>query len=120
MEKFARNRSEHFVFSMSKEDVPALTAYAPDLAEEVYSKLTERYGFKPEGPLHIEIFPDHDGFAVRTLGLPGLGGALGVCFGKVIAIDSPRARDQGKFNWGSTLWHEFAHVITLQMTPIPF
>jgi len=52
---------------------------------------------------------------VRTLGLPGLG-ALGVCFGQVVAIDSPRARKIGSFNWGATLWHELAHVITLQMT----
>jgi tetratricopeptide (TPR) repeat protein len=116
MDTFARSRSEHFVFRMSKEDMPALSSYAPELAEEVYAKLTQRYGFKPNGPLQVEVFPDHGGFAVRTLGLPGLSGALGVCFGKVVAIDSPRARKTGSFNWGSTLWHEFTHVITLQMT----
>jgi len=116
MDTFVPSQSEHFVFRMSKEDVPALSSYAPELAEEVYAKLTRRYGFKPNGPLQVEIFPDHGGFAVRTLGLPGLSGALGVCFGKVIAIDSPRARKAGSFNWGSTLWHEFTHVMTLQMT----
>ena len=63
----------------------------------------------------IELFPNHEDFAVRTLGLPGLG-ALGVCFGQVIAADSPSARATGEFNWGSTLWHEYTHVITLQMT----
>jgi cellulose synthase operon protein C len=61
------------------------------------------------------MFPNHDDFAVRSLGLPGLG-ALGVCFGQVIAMDSPSARRTGEFNWGSTLWHEFTHVITLQIT----
>ena len=115
MDKFSQVRSEHFLFRMAKEDEPVLSRYAPHLAEEVYSKLTQKYGFTPEGPLQVEIFPDHGGFAVRTLGLPGLG-ALGVCFGKVVALDSPRARKIGSFNWGSTLWHEFAHVITLQMT----
>jgi cellulose synthase operon protein C len=116
MDGFVRSQSEHFVFRMSKEDAPALSGYAPGLAEEVYAKLTQRYGFRPNGPLQVEIYPDHGGFAVRTLGLPGLSGALGVCFGKVVAIDSPRARESGSFNWGSTLWHEFAHVMTLQMT----
>ncbi len=116
MDTFARSRSEHFIFWMSQEDHPVLSSYAPGLAEEVYEKLIRRYGFEPAGPLQIEIFPDHGGFAVRTLGLPGLGGALGVCFGKVVAIDSPRARKAGAFNWGTTLWHEFAHVMTLQMT----
>ncbi len=115
MDKFASLKSEHFIYRMSKEDEPVLSPYAPGLAEEVYAKLSQRYGFVPEGPIEVEIFPDHEGFAVRTLGLPGLG-ALGVCFGKVVAIDSPRARKEGAFNWGSTLWHEFAHVITLQMT----
>jgi tetratricopeptide (TPR) repeat protein len=31
-------------------------------------------------------------------------------------MDSPSARKPDEFNWGSTLWHEFAHVITLQIT----
>ncbi len=43
-------------------------------------------------------------------------GALGACFGKVVTLDSPRARTPGEFNWESTLWHEIAHVITLQMS----
>ncbi len=115
MDKFSRLRSEHFSFRLALEDEPVLGPYAPKLAEEAFASLTRRYGFTPKGPLQIEIFPDHGGFAVRTLGLPGLG-ALGVCFGKVIALDSPRARKPGDFNWGSTLWHEFAHVISLQMT----
>ena len=115
MDKFVEVRSEHFLLRLAKEDEPVLSVYAPKLAEEVFAKLSQKYGFKPAGPLQVEIFPDHGGFAVRTLGLPGLG-ALGVCFGKVIALDSPRARKPGSFNWGSTLWHEFAHVITLQMT----
>jgi tetratricopeptide (TPR) repeat protein len=43
-------------------------------------------------------------------------GALGACFGRVVTLDSPRARAAGEFNWGETLWHELAHVITLQMS----
>ena len=62
------------------------------------------------------MFPRHDDFAVGTLGLPGMIGALGACFGRVVTLDSPRARPPGTFNWGATLWHELAHVITLQMS----
>jgi cellulose synthase operon protein C len=115
MDKFATAKARHFSFRMSAEDEPVLSAYAPRLADEAYDKLSKRYGFSPRVPLEVEIFPDHGGFAVRTLGLPGLG-AVGVCFGQVIALDSPRARKLGSFNWGSTLWHEFTHVVTLQMT----
>lgn len=115
METFVRVESPHFLFLMSKEDGPVLAPYATRLAEEAREGLSDRYGYTPAGRVRVELFPDHGGFAVRTLGLPRLG-ALGVCFGTVIAQDSPRARKAGSFNWGSTLWHEFAHVITLQMT----
>jgi tetratricopeptide (TPR) repeat protein len=43
-------------------------------------------------------------------------GALGACFGRVVTLDSPRALPPGEFQWEATLWHELAHVITLQMS----
>src|SRR6185295_16638146 len=79
---------------------------------------SKRYAFKPQGPFLIEIFPRHDDFAVRIAGLPGMVGARGVCFGRVVALDSPNVARTGnsKFQWEATLWHELAHVITLQMS----
>ena len=62
------------------------------------------------------MFPKHDDFAVRTVGLPGMIGALGACFGRVVTLDSPKARPPGDFNWAPTLWHELAHVMTLQLS----
>ena len=44
------------------------------------------------GPVQVEAYPDHEDFAVRTMGMPGLG-ALGVTFDNVVAIDSPSASD---------------------------
>ena len=78
--------------------------------------MSERYRFTPTGPILIEIFPRHDDFAVRNVGLPGMIGALGACFGKVVTLDSPRARPPGTFNWQATMYHELAHVVTLQMS----
>ena len=66
-------------------------------------------------PVQVEVYPDHEDFAVRTMGMPGLG-ALGVTFGEVVAMDSPSARRPGDFNWGATLWHEMSHVYTLTAT----
>jgi tetratricopeptide (TPR) repeat protein len=43
-------------------------------------------------------------------------GALGACFGRVVTMDSPHARPPGEFQWEATLWHELAHVITIQMS----
>jgi Flp pilus assembly protein TadD len=90
--------------------------YVPQLAREAMDALSKRWEFTPKGPILIEMFPDHDDFAVRTLGLPGMLGALGACFGRVVTLDSPTARAPGTFNWGETLWHELAHVITLQLS----
>ena len=77
--------------------------------------LSRRYGYTPSGPVTVEIYPDHDDFAVRTAGLPGIG-LLGVTFGNLVIMDSPSGRKRGEFHWGSTLWHEMAHVFTLGVT----
>jgi hypothetical protein len=65
--------------------------------------------------VQVEVYPDHEDFAVRTMGMPGLG-ALGVTFGLVIAMDSPSGRPPGEFHWASTLWHEMSHVYILTAT----
>jgi len=105
-----------FVFKFAKEEAAVLRTYAVPLAEEAWKTFSARYGFTPAGPILIEVFPRHDDFAVRTLGLPGLVGALGACFGRVVTMDSPRARQPGEFSWQATLWHELAHVYTLQVS----
>src|SRR5215470_4951764 len=113
---FVRFDTTHFKVKLHENEVAVLRPYVADLLEKAYNTLTEKYGFKPEGPIAFEMYPDKDDFVVRTLGLPGVTGILGVCFGKLFAMDSPSAQRPDFFNWGSTLWHEFAHVITLQMT----
>ena len=98
------------------DEAPALRHYAVPLVNDAMAQMTKRYGFDPQGPILVEVFPKHDDFAVRTLGLPGLLGALGACFGRVVTLDSPRARPPGDFNWQATLWHEMAHVFTMQLS----
>jgi len=48
-------------------------------------------------------------------GLPGIG-LLGVTFGYLVAMDSPARHADSDFHWGTTLWHEMAHVFTLEAT----
>jgi tetratricopeptide (TPR) repeat protein len=116
LDKFVVEKRGDLIVKFHPEEAPVLREYALPLAEEALAKLAERYQVTPKGPILIEIFPDHDDFAVRTLGLPGMLGALGACFGRVVTIDSPKARPPGTFSWQATLWHELAHVITLQMS----
>ena len=116
LDKFDTIRDGDLVVKMSKDEAPVLKEYAVALAHQALGAMAAKYEFAPKGPILIEMFPKHDDFAVRTLGLPGMIGALGACFGRVVTLDSPKARPPGEFLWEATLWHELGHVITLQMS----
>jgi len=115
MRAYPETITEHFLIRVAPSEHPVLAPLVAELLERAYAQLSERYQFRPEGPIIVELFPNHEDFAVKTVGLPGLG-ALGACFGRVIVMDGPSARPRGSFNWASTAWHEFVHVITLQAT----
>lgn len=105
--------SEHFKVHMSARDANILWPYMEPLLEESWDTLTAKYGFEPEAPILIEVFENTEDFAVRSVGLPDIGPLVGICFGKVITLISP---DTLSANWQEIVWHEFMHVITLQMT----
>ena len=111
-DEFEIRSSDRFSFLGHRREAELLAPYALALAEEAYEALAARYRVEPPTPIRLEFYEVDADFSVRTIGLAGMG-ALGVCFGEVIAQDSPRARPRGTFNWGSTLWHEIAHSFTL-------
>ena len=98
---------------LHKEEAAAIAPYAIRLTREAIAEFTDRYDFALKEPVIIEMYPDHEDFAVRTTGMPGLG-ILGATFGYVVAMDSPSGRPPEQFQWGTTLWHELAHVFTLE------
>lgn len=100
---------------LRKDETAALGPYVQQLVRDGINTFSRRYGYTPKGPVTVELYPDHDDFAVRTAGLPGIG-LLGVTFGALVVMDSPSGRQTGEFHWGSTLWHELAHVFTLGAT----
>lgn len=113
LETYVTLESEHFKVLMSERDASILWPYLEPLLEEGWDTLTAKYGFEPEYPILIEVFENTEDFAVRSVGLPDIGPLVGICFGKVITLISP---DTLSANWQEILWHEFMHVITLQMT----
>ncbi|MDB4223290.1 tetratricopeptide repeat protein [Granulosicoccus sp.] len=100
---------------LDREDADALEPYVIDLSIKAVQLFSERYDFTLQSPMVVELYHDHDDFGVRTVSTPGIG-LLGVTFGYLTAMDSPKARAAGDFHWGSTLWHEMAHVFTLEAT----
>ncbi len=109
-------KSEHFQVRMDPREADVYGADVLALLERAHATLTKKYGLPPGERTMVEIFPDQKDFAIRTFGLPGGAGYLGVCFGRVITANSPASRPGSPSNWQAVLWHEFTHVVTLTLT----
>jgi cellulose synthase operon protein C len=103
------------VLRLHKKEADLLRPYIENELLRDIADYNEKYKMKLKGPVQVEVYPDHEDFAVRTMGMPGLG-ALGVTFDAVIAMDSPSGRPPGSFHWASTLRHEMSHVYVLEAT----
>lgn len=103
------------VLKLQRKEADLLYPYFHEELLRAIGAYEQKYRMKLDGPVQVEVYPDHEDFAVRTLGMPGLG-ALGVTFGNVVAMDSPSARKPGDFHWASTLRHEMSHVFILAAT----
>ena len=103
------------ILKLQKKEADLLRPYFDAELKRIIATYDKKYKMKLPGPVQVEVYPDHEDFAVRTMGMPGLG-ALGVTFGEVIAMDSPSGRPPGEFHWASTLWHEMSHVYILTAT----
>jgi tetratricopeptide (TPR) repeat protein len=103
------------ILRLNKKEAALLRPYFQSELDRAIATYEKKYHYKLTAPVQIEVYPNHDDFAVRTMGMPGLG-ALGVTFGNVVAMDSPSGRKPGEFHWASTMWHELSHVYVLNMT----
>ncbi len=106
--------TDDFIVRMNKHEAAVYGDLVIDLLKQAKINLCKKYGLELNQPTVVELFYEQQDFAVRTFGIPGGDGFLGVCFGNVITANSPKAERQ--HNWQSTLWHEFCHVVTLNMT----
>lgn len=107
--------TDGFVIRMDRKEAKIYGQEVVELLSEARRVLTEKYDAKLVEPIYVEIFPRQKEFAIRTFGLPGGEGFLGVCFGRLITANSPAAL-QVDSNWKAVLWHEYCHVVTLQKT----
>jgi tetratricopeptide (TPR) repeat protein len=108
-------RDSATILKLKKTEAELLRPYFQNELRVILKTYSKKYDMNLPAPVQLEVYPDHEDFAVRTMGMPGLG-ALGVTFGEVVAMDSPSARKPGDFNWGATLWHEMSHVYVLTAT----
>jgi tetratricopeptide (TPR) repeat protein len=112
---FATFTTSTTTLKLDKKEAELLRPYFQSEMDRANTTYEKKYKLKLQKPVQVEVYPNHEDFAVRTLGMPGLG-ALGVTFGYAVAMDSPSGRKPGNFHWASTLWHEMSHVYTLTAT----
>ncbi len=114
--KFRTLTNADFIIRMGTNEAPIYGQEVLALLSRAKSNLVEKYGVTLSRPTIVEIFPEQKDFGVRTFGMPDNPGFLGVCFGAVVTANSPASQSAHAANWQAVLWHEFTHVITLQMT----
>jgi len=116
LDLFRTLEDAHFLLRMDAREAAVYGPRALALLNRARTTLGQKYGLELKDKIVVEIFPSQADFAIRTFGLPGGEGFLGVCFGKVITANSPAARRGSTANWEAVLWHEFCHVVTLELT----
>lgn len=113
---FRTTAADGFLLRMDQKEADLYGPRALALLRRAKQTLTAKYGVKLDKAVTVEIFPRNQDFAVRTFGMPGADGFLGVCFGPVITANSPASQGKTPSNWEAVLWHELCHTITLQKT----
>ena len=114
--KFRTLEEDGLIVRMDAREAEIYGSRVLDLLKRAKRDLCSKYEVELKQPITIEIFPKQADFAIRTFGLPGGAGFLGVCFGPVITANSPAALGATPTCWEATLWHEFCHVVTLHKT----
>ncbi len=116
IEGFTTLESEDFILRMESHEADIFGNQVLSLLTEAKATLCDKYDFDLDHPIVVEMFPNQSDFGVRTFGMPHNPGFLGVCFGDVITANSPSSAIGHDSNWKAVLWHEFCHVITLNIT----
>lgn len=112
---FETFRTSTTILKLDKKEAPVLRLYMEPELQKAIATYQTKYEITLPRPVQLEVYPNHQDFAVRTMGMPGVG-ILGVTFQDVVAMDSPSGRPPGDFHWAATMWHELSHVYVLTLT----
>ncbi|MEO0587734.1 MAG: tetratricopeptide repeat protein, partial [Planctomycetota bacterium] len=109
--------TDHFVIRYRPGIDAALAHDLPDILEDAYATVTQRFDHEPAVKTQIDLLPDERYFGVRIAGLPEIW-TIAAATGPVIALTPPRegANQRGTFDVANVLLHEFVHTVTLSQT----
>lgn len=102
---------------LHQRDRDILADYVVEELEQNMNELATLFDWRPAAGAVLEMSPSNEDFSVRSVGKPHLP-ALGVCFGYLVTMPSPRANMAAgrPFHWGKVLRHELGHTCTLIKT----
>lgn len=116
LKEYTSLKTEGFELRMHPDEARIYGHRVLELLSRARDTLNRKYGLENEQTTIVEVFRSQKDFAIRTFGMPGGAGFLGVCFGSLITANSPAALPSTTMNWEAVLWHEFCHVVTLTLT----
>ncbi len=119
LSKWKEIDSPHFRIRVKPGIDEVVAELMPAALESMYADVTKRFAHEPAGKTTIEVLPDHEFFAVRITGMPGIH-TMAAATGPVIALAVPMEgnpkKHLGLFDWLQVLRHEYTHTVTLSQT----
>ncbi len=111
--QLAAYETPHFIIKYSPADQPAVALVA-EAAEAAYAPVTAMLGYAPAGKTLVILYRDRSELN-RTFGWSGDQSAMGVYWGGVIQVLSPRAwlkeGAAGEFIRSGPMVHEYTHLV---------
>lgn len=115
---FVAKRGPHFVVWSSPGKDELLAGYALETLERAYDALGDDFGYRPQEPVRVEIYPEVADLArVSTLTQKEIetSGTIALCKYNRLMIVSPRALIAG-YPWRDTLNHEYTHYVVTRLS----
>jgi Flp pilus assembly protein TadD len=119
LSEYERIETEHYIIRYQPGIDQIMVDMMVEPLEQIHETVSSRFGHEPDRKTVIEVLPDHERFAVRITGMPGIH-TIAASTGPVIAFEVPReglpSKHRGPFDWARVVQHEYTHTITLSQT----
>lgn len=85
--------------------------------DEIHRRVAAEFEHAPPSKTLVELMPNHEMFAVRITGMPGIH-TVAAATGPLIAMEAPREGKghNGLYDWARVVQHEYTHTVTLSLT----
>jgi tetratricopeptide (TPR) repeat protein len=117
--QYERTETEHFVIRYQPGIDQIMVDMMAEPLERIHETVSSRFAHEPGRKTVIEVLPNHQSFAVRITGMPGIH-TIAASTGPVIALEVPRegptSMHKGPYDWVRVVQHEYTHTVTLSQT----